>query len=117
MKKLARIILGCTGLLLASACILPPEAGIKITSDGNDPVAFSGYYSSEVTDTTHVDGVTAASYKVKVNTASDRIRAAFFKTDTTDAEIRVQLFYRGKWADITVNEPGDTAFIDYKVNK
>ncbi|MBN2378597.1 hypothetical protein JXM67_02185 [candidate division WOR-3 bacterium] len=116
MKKLMPVALFVSGLIFLVNC-LPPEAGIKITGPGNTPVAFSGYYESEVMQRQDVDGVTAASYKVKVNTKSDHIRAGFAKTDPTDStsELTVKLYYRGVHGNITVTEPGDSAIIDYKI--
>jgi len=117
MKKLARIVFGCVGLLILLFCSLPPEAGIRITSEGKGSIEFSGYYGSEVTEVTEVHGVTAASYKVKVNTESDHIKAAFTKKDRDEIEMRIRLFYRGVVEDITIKEFGDTAYIDHKIGK
>lgn len=121
MKRLLGIViaLGTVVMFSLAGCGDSAQAGIRITSPDGDEVAFSGYYESDLTEQTQVDGVTKASYKVDVYRAGDNVRASFVKTDTADdvSELNIKLYYRGLMDEVTVTVPGDSATVTYQFSK
>ncbi|MBN2378596.1 hypothetical protein JXM67_02180 [candidate division WOR-3 bacterium] len=109
------VILGLTAFVL-TGCGETGNSGLRITNPDDETVEFTGYYESDYTARTEVDGVTRASYKVETYKDTDHIRAGFVKTDTTDSTspLNIKLFHAGKRDEAEVTIPGDTAFIDYE---
>jgi len=103
-------------MLVLTGCGETDTTGLRITNPDDETVEFSGFFESDYTARTEVDGVTKASYKVEVFKDGDHIRAGFVKTDTSDSIslLNVKLFYAGKREEVEVAIPGDTAFIDYE---
>ncbi len=96
MKKLlflASIVLGMSGI----ACQSANHAIVKITNPDNKPVAFTGYYKSDMVDSSGVDGTTPATYEVEVNPDGDHVYVGFVKATVTDSEneLKVELYYKG----------------------
>jgi hypothetical protein len=78
----------------------PSLARVKISTP-DEEIAFTGYYMSGMQDSTPVDAMTSASYKISVDPESDSVVAKFTKSDSTDtvSELDVKLYYMGKTKD------------------
>ena len=92
------VLFACAGLMCARRD--PNFARVKISTP-DEEINFTGYYMSGMQDSTHVDGMTSASYKIEVDPDSDSVMAGFMKSDTTDnvSELKVKLYYMGKTKD------------------
>lgn len=100
-----RVIAICLFVLFAGAGLMCAKrdsslARVKISTP-DEEIGFTGYYMSGMQDSTPVDGMTSASYKIEVDPDSDSVMAGFMKSDTTDnvSELKVKLYYMGKTAD------------------
>lgn len=118
MKKLLFLLiagLGLTGI----ACSSAKYAVIKITNPDNQAVAFSGYYTSDMVDSSGVEGTTPATFEVEVNPDGDHVYVGFTKTTITDTEneLKVELYYRGELKEAkTVSIPIlEWAFVDAEI--
>lgn len=118
MKKLIFLLiagLGLTGI----ACSSAKYAVVKITNPDNQPVAFTGYYKSDMMDSSKVNGTTPATYEVEVNPDGDHVYVGFTKSTITDTEneLKVELYYRGDLKEAkTVTIPLiDWAFVDAEI--
>jgi|GEM_PF-2291926 len=96
MKRLlifTLIILGA----LTIGCENVNFAKIEVTNPDGNPVAFGGYFRSELVDSTEVSGTTPQTYEVEVDPEGDHVYAGFCKTTVTDNdnELKVELSYSG----------------------
>ncbi len=101
MKKAVLIALTIIVLTFLS-CQNKNIATLKVSNPDNKAVAFSGFYSSSLLDSSRINGITPATYKIDVNPEDDYIRAGFTKTTVTDgsSKLRVELIYLNKTKDV-----------------
>ncbi len=118
MKKILLLAALATGIF-GIACQSAKYAEVKLSNPDGNPVAFTGYYKSDMSDSSGVNGTTPASYDILVNPDGDHVYVGFAKSTVTDSEneLKVELYYKGDLKEAkTVKVPlFEWAFLDAEI--